>query len=57
MFIPVATLEAIESADDRMVCVFCDREVGDLPYCPACGEYKGLMTVTEWQEYTGEVWS
>lgn len=56
MYIPVSTLEAFESADDRMVCVFCDTEVS-LPYCPCCGEYKGIMTVSEWEDYTGEVWS
>jgi hypothetical protein len=40
---------------DRMVCVFCDVEVTE-PYCSQCMNYKGLMTIVEWEDYTGEVW-
>jgi hypothetical protein len=38
-----------------MVCVFCDQDT-TLPYCALCHEYKGLMTVAEWESYTGETW-
>lgn len=41
----------------EFVCVFCDREVssGDKA-CYFCNEYKGIMTLAEWEDYTGEVW-
>ncbi len=38
------------------ICVFCDSPTS-LPYCPDCQEYKGLMSVSDWESYTGEVWS
>lgn len=41
--------------DDMMVCVFCDESTA-LPYCAGCQEYKGLMTIADWESYTGEVW-
>lgn len=41
--------------DDTMVCVYCDEST-TLPYCAGCQEYKGLMTISEWEDYTGEVW-
>ena len=41
--------------DETMVCVFCDQDT-TLPYCASCMEYKGLMTIAEWESYTGEVW-
>jgi len=51
--VPVSLLET----DERLVCVFCDNEVSvDIPVCMACGEYKGIMTVSEWEAYTGESW-
>jgi hypothetical protein len=37
------------------ICVFCDTAT-DLPYCTGCQEYKGLMTVSDWEAYTGETW-
>lgn len=40
---------------DYMICVFCDNST-TLPYCAGCEEYKGLMTVDEWEAYTGETW-
>ena len=40
---------------DYMVCVFCDTAT-DLPYCRGCQEYKGLMTISDWESYTDEVW-
>ena len=40
---------------DMRVCVFCDRAT-TLGYCASCVEYKGLMTISEWEAYTGEVW-
>lgn len=47
-------MDAIDDGD-TMVCVFCDQDT-TLPYCPSCQEYKGLMTIAEWESYTGEVW-
>lgn len=51
MNIPVSFLDH----EDSMVCVFCDT-MTDLDYCISCNEYKGLMTVSEWESYTGETW-
>ena len=54
----LATIDVIDflfDEDDQKVCVFCD-EATRLPYCVACQEYKGLMTIAEWETYTGEVW-
>jgi hypothetical protein len=56
MTVPVKTLDMFhEDEDIRKVCVFCDA-LTSLPYCSSCEEYKGIMTITEWQAYTGEVW-
>lgn len=41
--------------EDVQVCVYCDSAT-TLPYCAPCQEYKGLMTIEQWQAYTGEVW-
>lgn len=51
------TREAFDDLDnDEMkVCVFCDEST-TLPYCAGCQEYKGLMTISEWESYTGETW-
>lgn len=49
-------LEALLDEDTTLVCVFCDVIVED-DYCHSCNEYKGLMTVSHWEEYTGESWS
>lgn len=51
MIIPTSILED----EDTKVCVFCDT-LTDTFYCPDCQEYKGLMTIAEWEAYTGEVW-
>ena len=51
--IPARILEMFD--EDNMVCVFCDQRT-DLPYCALCQEYKGLMTIAEWESYTGEKW-
>ena len=45
----------IVTIKDQMVCVFCDK-LADLPWCHYCHEYKGLMTIAEWESYTGETW-
>ena len=51
------TKDIFESLDsmDNLVCVYCDNRVYDV-YCSNCMEYKGIMTVDEWEDYTGEVW-
>ena len=38
-----------------MVCVYCDSQVA-LPFCVKCMEYKGLMTIPQWEQYTNEIW-
>ena len=39
------------------ICSFCDIEVDvDLMVCPECDEYKGIVTLEEWESATGEVW-
>ena len=43
--------------DERMVCVFCDIEAEEeMGYCTQCMDYKGIMTISEWETYTGEKW-
>lgn len=54
LHIPAYLFDAIDS-DERMVCGFCDQDT-TLPFCALCKEYKGLMTIEEWETYTGEVW-
>jgi glycine cleavage system protein P-like pyridoxal-binding family len=39
-----------------MICVFCDNETSSYA-CGNCGEYKGLMTIEDYEQYTGEVWA
>ena len=46
--------ESIHGGEVR-VCVYCDNEVTSFA-CGSCGEYKGLMTIAEWESYTGETW-
>jgi len=41
--------------EDVQVCVYCDSAT-TLPYCAPCQEYKGLMPISAWEAYTGEVW-
>lgn len=48
------TFESLDSMDD-LVCVYCDNRVYDV-YCHDCMEYKGIMTIEDWQNYTGEIW-
>ena len=54
----MATLQIPRSAlevDEPKVCIYCDT-LTDTFYCGGCNEYKGLMTIAEWEEYTGETW-
>lgn len=37
------------------ICVFCDNAVEGI-VCPTCHEYKGLMPIEEWEDYTGQEW-
>ena len=54
IYITAADMDRIADLDSK-VCVYCDTlAVGYA--CRNCGEYKGLMTITEWESYTGEVW-
>lgn len=54
LIMPRSTFDEFDG-DDNRVCVFCDT-LTDLPYCVGCQEYKGLMTIAEWEAYTGETW-
>lgn len=54
LYIPRETFDHVDEGD-TMVCVFCDN-LTDMPYCPTCQEYKGLMTIEDWESYTGETW-
>ena len=54
--VPVSIIDTLED-ELIMVCVYCDCEVDvDSIVCGSCHEYDGLMTVEDWQDYTGEVW-
>lgn len=54
LHIPARLFDGIED-NEMMVCVFCDQNTS-LPYCALCNEYKGLMTIKDWETYTGETW-
>ena len=55
--VPVSVIDTLSDSDDTLVCVFCDCEVdADAFVCGCCREYKGIMTVSEWESYTGESW-
>lgn len=54
LHIPARLFDGIED-NEMMVCVFCDQSTS-LRYCALCHEYKGLMTVKDWEAYTGETW-
>ena len=42
---------------EQKCCSFCDREVANSSIiCGLCREYKGIMTIAEWEAYTGKVW-
>ena len=47
MTVPVSLIEN----EDRMMCVYCDSEVAS-PFCVKCMEYKGVMNMQQWEEYT-----
>lgn len=51
-------IQEIQDYDmDMLVCVFCDMEINpEYPYCTNCLEYKGVMTLQQWEEYTNESW-
>ena len=55
--VPVAVIDMMDERDEFMVCVYCDCEVDcDSIVCGSCREYDGLMTVSDWEDYTGETW-
>lgn len=54
MFISSEAFDRLSDLD-RKVCVFCDQDTTSYA-CPTCGEYKGLMSIEEWESYTGETW-
>ena len=41
----------IKMIEDTMMCVYCDSEVAS-PFCVKCMEYKGVMNMQQWEEYT-----
>jgi len=38
-----------------LVCLYCAEVLCNV-ICFDCDEYKGVMTMAEWEDYTGEVW-
>lgn len=51
-----AAADAAFDRDDTLyVCVFCDVPMGNI-VCPECGDYKGAVSVEEWEAQTGEKW-
>ena len=40
----------------EFVCCYCDEEVPDGKACYPCGEYKGVMRLADWEEYTNLKW-
>lgn len=54
MFITEEAFERLSDLDIK-VCVYCDVDTTRMS-CPECGEYKGLMSIEDWESYTGEVW-
>lgn len=53
--LPVSLFD--EDSDDRLVCVYCDNAVdSEIRVCLSCNEYKGVMTIAEWEAYTNETW-
>lgn len=57
------TTMATMTTDEIKVCVFCECEatlmaVGahEVAICPVCRDYKGIMTVPEYEAYTGNCW-
>jgi hypothetical protein len=54
MYISAEAFDRLSDLDTK-VCVFCDTAT-DRYACPDCGEYKGLMSIEDWESYTGEVW-
>lgn len=54
---------ATMTKDTTKVCVFCEVEASEMlvgarstAFCPQCKDYKGIMTVSDWEVYTGETW-
>jgi len=45
----------MKEGSEMVVCVYCENVVTP-PVCETCNDYKGLMTVGEWEDYTGEKW-
>ena len=38
-----------------LVCMWCTQVLNNV-MCFDCKEYKGVMTMKEWEEYTNETW-
>ena len=52
----VSRMETLDESSVR-ICSFCDIEVdADSYVCPECDEYKGLVTIEEWESVSGEIW-
>jgi hypothetical protein len=47
--------DSVLDKNQVLVCLFCTTNVHNI-FCQECMEYKGIMTMKEWEEYTGEVW-
>jgi hypothetical protein len=40
----------------KLICCFCEKVYSsETKFCFSCNEYKGLMTITEFDKYYGKV--
>ena len=46
---------ALDMGDTPKVCIHCDTRVAGI-VCGDCGEYDGIISLTEWEEINGESW-
>lgn len=51
----VEAMDALMDTEDIRICAYCDTAT-TRAFCDECGEYKGLISISEWETMTGEVW-
>jgi hypothetical protein len=43
---------------DTLICIFCSATVSEeIGYCPACDEYKGIMTLADYATHYPEMFA
>jgi len=53
MSVPPARISVVKKKGNKMnkICCFCELELSDESlFCPNCMEYKGVMTITEFEK-------